>query len=336
MNKLSVIIPIYNVEKYLKECLDSVVNQTLGDIEIILVDDGSPDNSGKICDEYAKKDNRIKVIHKENGGLGNARNVGIDYATGEYIGFVDSDDWVDLNFFETLYNEAKRTNADISVGNFKKIKLGKLKPLPYKYDIKNYKDIKLIKQVGIGLFPYFDLATVRQIYKKEFLNKYKIRYAEKLLYEDVPFSFITGMYAKSIVLCPKTFYMYRFNPKSISNTSKNNRGVFDIFKVFNLCKEAIEKNEENIDIEKCKKMLEARMIHHYSSHAFVIHPDLFDEFLRKAKEEFSDIDIKNNKYLSINLKTRYKMVMFSKYYKEYKIKFILYWILKNLFNKKGV
>ena len=102
MPKISVIIPVYNVEKYLRECLDSVINQTLADIEIILVDDGSPDNCPQICDEYALKDNRIKVIHKENGGYGSAMNVGLEKATGEYIGIVEPDDYIDSKMYEDL------------------------------------------------------------------------------------------------------------------------------------------------------------------------------------------------------------------------------------------
>ena len=111
---VSVIVPVYKVEKYLSKCLDSIVNQTYKNLEIILVDDGSPDNSGKICDEYAQKDSRIKVIHKENGGLSSARNAGLDIATGEYIAFADSDDSVHLDFVEKLYRAIKEENADIA------------------------------------------------------------------------------------------------------------------------------------------------------------------------------------------------------------------------------
>lgn len=95
MPKISIIVPVYNVEKYLRKCIDSILNQTFKDFELILIDDGSTDESGKICDEYNLKDNRIKVIHKENGGLSSARNAGLDIAQGEYIGFVDSDDWIE-------------------------------------------------------------------------------------------------------------------------------------------------------------------------------------------------------------------------------------------------
>lgn len=112
MPKVSILMPACNVEKFLRECMDSVVNQTLEDIEIICIDDGSKDATGDILDEYAEKDSRIKVIHKPNSGYGHSMNVGIDNATGEYIGIVETDDFADLNMFEELYAVAKRCNAD--------------------------------------------------------------------------------------------------------------------------------------------------------------------------------------------------------------------------------
>lgn len=110
---ISVIVPIYNVEKYLSKCVDSIINQTYKNLEIILVDDGSPDNCPKICDEYAKQDSRIKVINKENGGLSDARNAGMKVATGEYVSFIDSDDYISDDFIETLYTTMKTENSDI-------------------------------------------------------------------------------------------------------------------------------------------------------------------------------------------------------------------------------
>lgn len=113
---VSIIIPIYKVELYLKRCLDSVLNQTYTNLEIILVDDGSPDGCPQICDEYAAKDKRIAVIHKENGGLSDARNAGLDICKGKYISFIDSDDWVDEKYIEILLNLAIKENADIAIG----------------------------------------------------------------------------------------------------------------------------------------------------------------------------------------------------------------------------
>lgn len=115
MNKLiSIVVPVYNVEAYLEQCVDSVLNQTYRNIEVILVDDGSPDNCPRMCDEYAKKDHRVKVIHKTNGGLSDARNAGVRIATGDYIGFVDSDDWIDADMYETLLKLAEDTGAQIA------------------------------------------------------------------------------------------------------------------------------------------------------------------------------------------------------------------------------
>lgn len=114
-SKISVIIPVYKVEKYLSKCLESVINQTYKNLEIILVDDGSPDKSGEICDKYASRDERIKVIHKENGGVARARNTGLDAASGDYIGFVDSDDWIEPDMYELLINNATKYDADISM-----------------------------------------------------------------------------------------------------------------------------------------------------------------------------------------------------------------------------
>lgn len=118
MSLISVIIPVYNVEKYLSKCVDSIINQTYTELEIILIDDGSTDSSGKICDSYCNLDKRIKVVHQNNRGLSYARNIGIELATGKYISFIDSDDWIENNMFEKLYNLADLYDADIVQGDY--------------------------------------------------------------------------------------------------------------------------------------------------------------------------------------------------------------------------
>jgi len=115
---ISVIVPVYKVEPYLRKCVDSIIAQTYANLEIILVDDGSPDNCGKICDEYAERDERVKVVHKENGGLSDARNAGLDIMQGEYVAFVDSDDFVSVNYVEHLYDLMVKYNAGISACNY--------------------------------------------------------------------------------------------------------------------------------------------------------------------------------------------------------------------------
>lgn len=118
---ISVIVPIYCVEKYLNKCVESIVNQTYSNLEIILVDDGSPDRCPKICDEWAKKDSRIKVIHKENGGMSDARNAGLEIASGDYIAFIDSDDWIEQDMFAILINTLNKNNCDIAICNMRKV-----------------------------------------------------------------------------------------------------------------------------------------------------------------------------------------------------------------------
>lgn len=154
---ISIIVPVYNVEKYLNRCLDSILNQTFTDFELILVDDGSTDNSGIICDEYKTKDNRIKVIHKENGGLSSARNAGLDIARGRYIGFVDSDDFISKDMYQILYNEAEKNKADMIMCEFKKVDKN--------YEAINnnlYKksDIKLLKKDEILEDMYSDMYDI--------------------------------------------------------------------------------------------------------------------------------------------------------------------------------
>ncbi|MBQ8729868.1 MAG: glycosyltransferase, partial [Lachnospiraceae bacterium] len=113
MPKLSIIVPVYKVEPYIHKCVDSILYQTFTDFELILVDDGSPDNCGKICDEYAQKDEHVRVIHKKNGGLSDARNFGLEVAVGEYISFIDSDDWVDKNIYTESLDYMKKNDLDI-------------------------------------------------------------------------------------------------------------------------------------------------------------------------------------------------------------------------------
>ena len=141
--KVSIIVPVYNVEKYIDRCLNSLVNQTLKETEIIIVNDNTPDNSMKICEEYAKRDNRIKIYNKEqNEGLGLTRNYGIKKANGEYIAFVDSDDYVDNDFYEKLYNKIIKTNTDVCFAEYKRYTSKNdiiVSKIPFKNEIENTK-----------------------------------------------------------------------------------------------------------------------------------------------------------------------------------------------------
>ena len=124
---ISIIVPVYNVEEYIHKCINSILAQTYKDFELILINDGSPDNSGIICDEYARADSRIKVIHQQNSGLSAARNAGLAVAKGDYIGFVDSDDWIDKSMYESMITEAQTLEADIVICDYYKVKKKKAK-----------------------------------------------------------------------------------------------------------------------------------------------------------------------------------------------------------------
>ena len=181
MAKVSVIVPIYNNEKYLKECLDSICNQTLTDIEIICVNDGSEDNSLKIIEEYKQKDNRIILINQDNLGVSAARNNGIKIATGEYIGFVDSDDYIDNDFYEKLYNAAKHNDSDMAVAGIIRFK-GARKRYMLKFNEK-LRLTNINKIMQLCRIPR-QCYTVNKIYKRNLLLKHK-KINESLLFKKL-------------------------------------------------------------------------------------------------------------------------------------------------------
>ena len=227
--KVSVIIPIYKTEKYLSECLESVRNQTLRDLEIILVDDGSPDNAPVLCDEFAKQDRRIKVVHKKNEGLGFARNSGLDEATGEFVSFIDSDDFISHDMMEKLYLTAKKYDADevrsgtIFYNNGKKTLRREVE------EDKVFKEAEQVKSFVldlIGPLPEeprdvkYMMSVCLSIHKRSVIEKYGVRFSsERLtLSEDLIFNLDLLPKMNCIVCVPDCFYHYRMNPTSLTHT----------------------------------------------------------------------------------------------------------------------
>ncbi|MDR3208254.1 MAG: glycosyltransferase [Rickettsiales bacterium] len=220
--KVSIIVPIYNVENYLRQCLDSIVGQTLRDIEIILVNDGSTDSSPKIMKEYAKRDERIRIIDKPNEGYGRTMNRGIDAATGEYIGIVESDDWIEPDMYEALYALATKHNCDVVKSQY------------FDYIVnKNIKRDFLPKEMlnkvsnpkhgcNAAIF-YCQPCIWSAIYRRDFLNKYNIRFLETpgASYQDTGFNFKVWAMADKVYLTPGAFLHYRQHPnQSIASTGK--------------------------------------------------------------------------------------------------------------------
>lgn len=212
--KISVIVPTYNSEKFISKCLLSIINQTEKEIEIIVINDGSNDNTKDIVSMFAEHDSRIILINQEHKLQGSARNNGIGQAKGEYIGFVDSDDWVDLDYFEKLYSAAKKYNSDLALATNVRTGNGKTK-----------KRLNIIKEEFITdlqgkmdvCHQWKDGCPTNKIYKTEFLQKFHIQFPEGVYCEDKLFTTKALYFANGIVTVPDIYYYYFRNPNSTVN-----------------------------------------------------------------------------------------------------------------------
>ena len=222
MVKISVIVPIYNTENYLRECLDSIVNQTFEDIEIICINDGSTDSSLNILEDYSMKDSRIKIISQENKGQGSARNNGLDIANGDYIYFMDSDDKIELNTLKDCYDGIIKDNLDFIM--FQLINYDEKKGF---YQIPDYDMPNIGKLVGNSIFSYKDLndlifevavSPVNKLYNKRFLKDIGAKFPENLIFEDNIFFWNVFLNAKRVKFIPEHYYIRRRH--SFSTTGK--------------------------------------------------------------------------------------------------------------------
>lgn len=210
---ITVIVPCYNVEQYLPKCVDSILNQTYTNLEIFLVDDGSPDKSGEICDEYARRDNRIKVIHKENGGLSDARNVAMDVATGEYITFVDSDDYCALDYVETLYMLVAENDAQIGITWHRCFDEG-TEPMVDSHEGKVTKVFSAEEALKSMFYQKdFDTAAWAKIYHRSLFDG--IRYPKGWLYEDLPTTYRLMHRCRKVAFTNYMSYYYLIRKSSI-------------------------------------------------------------------------------------------------------------------------
>jgi glycosyltransferase involved in cell wall biosynthesis len=241
---ISVIVPVYNVEQYLDKCLESIVNQTYRNLEILLVDDGSPDNCPTMCDEWADKDLRVKVIHKKNGGLSSARNTGLDHCSGEYVGFIDSDDWIDLRFFETLYTNLEEDGSDISV-----VGVWKVFETYQKSQTEKFSRTTFTGEEALHNFLYFknNLAggVTDKIFKTELFDK--VRFPEGLQAEDRYVHAVIYSRIQKLSFDPVPMYYYLTRENSIC-TSDLNPHTFDRIKIVEMICEylgSIEYSDKN-------------------------------------------------------------------------------------------
>ncbi len=208
---ISVIVPVYKVEAYLDQCVASIVNQTYRDLEIILVDDGSPDRCPELCDAWAQRDSRIRVIHKKNGGLSDARNAGMEAATGEFIGFVDSDDWLSKDFYEVLYETAQRHGASIAASGIVKTTQNKEEFFGTRFEQVVFSPEEAIHTIMHG--EGFHAVAWNKLYARKIFEG--IRYPVGKLHEDEYVTYRLLDRAERLVLCLDAVYYYRQRTGSI-------------------------------------------------------------------------------------------------------------------------
>lgn len=234
---ISLVVPIYNVEKYLRKCLDSLLAQTFSDIEIILVNDGSSDNSLGICEEYLQKDTRITLINKKNGGLSDARNVGLKIAKGDYIGFVDSDDWVEPNMYEVLYKLSIKENADISTCLLRVHSKDKKHVQYSPYVFKVFDSKNAIHSLYKGELSGF--AAYNKLYRRSLFEN--IQFPIGRVYEDAAIMYILYNTANKIAFTNKPLYNYLRREGSITNSGFSEKR-FDIIHNYYETYSFMEKN----------------------------------------------------------------------------------------------
>ena len=294
MPKVSVIIPFNNVENYIEECLNSVLCQTLDDMEIILINDASTDRTLEIVESYVKKDLRIKLINiEERKGQGFARNRGIEIAKGEYIGFVDSDDFIEPDMFECLYNSAKSNDTDISM-----CQVREYDDINENYITSDYYSLSCLSAFQNDVFSAEDtkncildinVALWNKIYKRKYLNDIGEKFPEGFIYEDLPFFFGTYLSAKRIQIVWKNLYSYRINRKNSTMQQFNNK-ILDRLPMVSLTYEKLKKAPYLSDLkQKIQAWIINDLFHRYS----LLKENYHKEFFFLMKKVFQSLEIEN-------------------------------------------
>lgn len=300
--KISIIVPVYNVEKYLDRCIKSILNQTYKDFELILINDGSTDNSGNICDEYKKIDNRIVVIHKKNGGTSSARNDGIDIAKGKYIGFVDSDDYIEENMYYELYNDIKINNSDISICKYIEMDDNTIKHRGNL--LKNsYSKIESLEELYKQNWAEF-VVPWNKLYKSELIKEFRYPLGRK--YEDA-FIIHRLLYKCNKVTCiNKNLYYYYQRKGSTMNSEFSVKNIDMLY--FNL--DRIKFFEDINQNELKHKSIYIFILNYFSIYENVKNILKDKYYLKKLKK----LLIKNYKYIWIsnkfNIKEKIAIIVF--------------------------
>ena len=289
--KISVVLPVYNVADYLRKCLDSLVNQTFKDFEVICVNDGSTDLSLGILEGYALTDSRFKIISQENQGLSGARNTGIEHVKGEYVLFVDSDDWLEENALELLYEHVKGFNSEITMFKFKFFDddTSEISEDPFT-------NLEVIDPaLYTGNFSYYDVldiifkishAPFNKLYKTSFLRNLGAKFLYGSYYEDVEFFYKVFFKAKKVSLLPEYLYYYRIRDYSISTSG--DEGSFDIFNVLESTKQSVIDAQIYADVKQGWLMF---IIVNLKFVYYRLDDKYKNQFIDKMKEKFDDYEL---------------------------------------------
>lgn len=244
---LSVIVPVYNIENYIEKCIYSILNQTYKNLDIILVDDGSTDTSGIVCDNLAKKDHRIRVIHKQNGGLSDARNKGLDVAKGEYISFIDGDDYIEPDMYFDMMTSMREQQCDISVCEILKTEPTRtIITKPYPYGDTEYTILNKEKVIIDLLQDKIDVSACNKVYKREVINDTRFPYGKTN--EDFPFMSRVLTKTNKVIVINKAYYNYIQRENSITTTAFNIKQFDKYYNCLDVC-DFIENNSPNVAIE---------------------------------------------------------------------------------------
>lgn len=289
MPQISIIVPVYNVEKYLSHCVESILAQTYADWELLLVDDGSPDGSGRLCDDYANKDSRIRVFHKENGGVSSARNLGLDNARGDWIIFVDSDDWIAKDTFEYCLNSIGCENSVVTdVIRFGMDSVGGEESA--RSELKNMSKTEYVSKI---VSRSTTLGVCGGLYRKELFDKTNIRFDEALISgEDWLVLLSLVIHAKSIAFIIKTLYYY-FKDNTTSCTYKfRYKAVFSTLKAQERISMLIRHNSEG-DHEADLAQGKCKLVYNFIAHSIIMPTDIskreFQKYWDTANLQYSDI-----------------------------------------------
>ena len=285
---ISVTVPVYNIEKYLARCLDSILEQTFkGDFEIICVDDGSTDKSGEILDAYAKKYPKIKVIHQNNQGLSDARNVALKYVTGKYTMFVDSDDFIFKNALEDLFNYAESHKADVVIFDHVFASEGSKEPIQQHFSLiaEKYGDTSFnIDTADPIVYQYVPVATWAKFYLTDLVKDLKFEYY--MLYEDRPHWHLVYTRAKNVYYYPKPFYFYTIQRKDAITQADGIR-TFDMFRSFSLSENILR---EAGYFDKLKYIFYGHFAHNLVGKLKRLKPELRKEFIGTIKKYNIEMD----------------------------------------------